>query len=46
MLGTDADHRVLVSGYLSDAGFVDVSDQQVPTTDDPLWVVQGSAPLS
>jgi len=46
MLGTDADHRVLVSGYLSDSGFVDVSDQQVPTTDDPLWVVQGRAPLS
>ena len=43
MAGTDADHRVLVAGYLAAAGFVDVSDSQVPTPDDPLWVVQGRA---
>jgi hypothetical protein len=40
--GDDADHCVLVRGYLQAAGFSDVVHHQVPTTDDPLFVVTGS----
>jgi len=39
--GDDADHVVLVRGYLQAAGFTDVQYQQVPSTDDPLFVVTG-----
>jgi hypothetical protein len=36
----DAGHRRLVRSYLEDAGFGDVVDEQVPTPDDPLFVVR------
>lgn len=39
--GDDADHVVLVRGYLQAAGFTDVQYQQVPSPDDPLFVVYG-----
>jgi len=45
MAGSNDDHRVLVRGYLTEAGFADVRDEQIPTPDDPLWVVLGTAPL-
>ena len=41
----DDGHRRLVRGYLTDAGFTAVTDQQLPTTDDPLFVVTGTTPL-
>jgi len=34
-------HRALVRAYLEAAGFADVEDRQVPTPDDPLFVVSG-----
>jgi SAM-dependent methyltransferase len=37
----DAEHCVLVQGYLQAAGFTDVAHSQLPTTDDPLFVVTG-----
>ena len=37
----DSMHRRLVRAYVEDAGFADVRDVQVPTADDPLWVVSG-----
>jgi SAM-dependent methyltransferase len=36
----DAGHRELVRGYLERAGFDDVIDAQVPTPDDPLYVLR------
>lgn len=36
----DAGHRRLVHSYLEGAGFGDVVDEQVPTPDDPLFVVR------
>ena len=39
----DADHRLLVRGYLQAAGFTDVVDRQLPSPDDPLFVVSGLA---
>jgi hypothetical protein len=39
--GSDADHRLLVRAYLEQAGLDDVVDEQVPTPDDPLFVVRG-----
>lgn len=39
--GSDADHRLLVREYLEQAGLDDVVDEQVPTPDDPLFVVRG-----
>jgi SAM-dependent methyltransferase len=44
MAGSNDDHRALVRGYLEAAGFDGVVDDQVPTPDDPLWVVRGTAP--
>jgi SAM-dependent methyltransferase len=41
LYGDDADHVVLVRGYLQEAGFADVHYRQVPTPDDPLFVVYG-----
>jgi SAM-dependent methyltransferase len=41
--GTDADHVDLVRAYLSSAGFVDVADVRLPSPDDPLFVVVGTA---
>lgn len=41
---TDDGHRRLVRGYLEEAGFRDVVDEQVPTTDDPLFVVSAARP--
>jgi SAM-dependent methyltransferase len=38
--GGDAEHRVLVRAYLEQAGFVDVVDEQIPTPDDPVFVVR------
>ena len=34
-------HRALVRAYLEAAGFADVDDRQVPSPDDPLYVVTG-----
>ncbi|MBV9252626.1 MAG: hypothetical protein JO054_00225, partial [Actinobacteria bacterium] len=42
LYGDDADHVVLVRGYLQAAGFTDVQYQQVPSPDDPLFVVYGT----
>lgn len=36
----DAGHRQLVRSYLEQAGFDGVVDEQVPTPDDPLFVVR------
>jgi SAM-dependent methyltransferase len=44
MAGSNNDHRALVRGYLTEAGFADVRDEQIPTPDDPLWVVLGTSP--
>ena len=41
---TNDAHRTLVRDYLMAAGFDGVSDEHVPTPDDPLWVVQGRSP--
>jgi SAM-dependent methyltransferase len=38
---TENGHRILVRGYLEKAGFRDVRDEQVPTPDDPLYLVHG-----
>jgi ubiquinone/menaquinone biosynthesis C-methylase UbiE len=38
--GSDG-HRALVRGYLEAAGFASVDDRQVPSPDDPLYVVLG-----
>lgn len=40
---TDADHIQLVGHYLLEAGFGDVEGGPVPSSDDPLFVVQGRA---
>jgi SAM-dependent methyltransferase len=40
----DAGHRRLVRTYLEHAGFGDVVDEQVPTPDDPLYVVRARRP--
>jgi hypothetical protein len=42
LYGDDADHVLLVRGYLQEAGLTDVQYQQVPSTDDPLFVVYGT----
>jgi SAM-dependent methyltransferase len=44
LYANDAAHRRLVRGYLEAAGFADVTDEQVPTSDDPLFVVWGVRP--
>jgi SAM-dependent methyltransferase len=41
LAGTDDQHRALVRGYFQAAGFDQVNDEQVPTPDDPLFVVSG-----
>ncbi len=40
----DDGHRRLVRAYLEESGFDDVVDEQVPTPDDPLFVVRGRRP--
>jgi SAM-dependent methyltransferase len=40
LTGGDTDHRRLVQAYLERSGFGDVVDEQVPTPDDPLFVVR------
>lgn len=40
----DVGHSELVRTYLEPAGFVDVVDEQVPTPDDPLYVVRARQP--
>jgi SAM-dependent methyltransferase len=40
----DVGHRELVRAYLDRAGFDDVVDEQVPTPDDPLYVVRAQKP--
>jgi SAM-dependent methyltransferase len=40
LTGGDAEHRQLVRTYLEHAGFDGVVDEQVPTPDDPLFVVR------
>ena len=42
LYGDDADHVLLVRGYLQEAGLTDVAYQQVPSTDDPLFVIYGT----
>ena len=42
LYGSDEEHALLVRGYLLEARFERVSSQQVPTPDDPLFVVQGT----
>jgi SAM-dependent methyltransferase len=42
----DAGHRQLVRGYLEDANFTAVTDEQLESPDDPVFVVQGLAPAS
>jgi SAM-dependent methyltransferase len=37
----DAGHRLIVRRYLDEAGFAPVSDEQLPSPDDPLYVVHG-----
>ncbi|HVF33506.1 MAG TPA: class I SAM-dependent methyltransferase [Acidimicrobiales bacterium] len=41
--GTDADHVDLVRAYLTGAGFTDVVDDRLPSIDDPVFVVAGTA---
>lgn len=41
--GTDADHVDLVRAYLSSSGFAEVADVRLPSPDDPLFVVVGTA---
>ena len=41
--GRDADHVDLVRAYLASSGFGDVADQRLPSPDDPVFVVTGSA---
>jgi SAM-dependent methyltransferase len=40
----DDDHRALVRTYLERGGLADVTDERVPTPDDPLFVVSGRRP--
>lgn len=41
--GTDADHVDLVRAYFANAGFADVADRRLPSPDDPVFVVTGTA---
>ncbi len=41
--GTDADHVDIVRAYFAGAGFADVTDHRLPSPDDPLFVVTGTA---
>jgi len=41
--GTDADHVTLVRTYFANAGFSDVVDRRLPSPDDPVFVVTGTA---
>jgi SAM-dependent methyltransferase len=41
--GRDADHVDLVRAYLASTGFGDVIDRRLPSPDDPVFVVTGSA---
>ena len=38
---TDNGHRIMVRGYLEKSGFREVVDEEIPTPDDPLWLVWG-----
>jgi SAM-dependent methyltransferase len=40
LTGGEAEHRQLVRAYLEQAGFGEVVDEQIPTPDDPLFVVR------
>lgn len=40
----DRAHRQIVTAYFGSSGFVDITDEQVPTPDDPLFVVAGRRP--
>ncbi len=42
--GESSAHRRLVRGYLEEAGFERVIDEELPSPDDPLWVVRGERP--
>jgi SAM-dependent methyltransferase len=44
LAASDDEHRALVRAYLERSGFVDVVDERVATTDDPLFVVRGRRP--
>lgn len=41
--GTDAEHVDLVRAYVAKAGFADVADRRLPSPDDPVFVVTGTA---
>ncbi len=41
--GTDADHVGLVRSYLVSAGFAGIADHRLPSPDDPVFIVTGTA---
>lgn len=43
LYGGDDDHLDLVRAYFASSGFADVADQRLPSPDDPVFVVTGSA---
>jgi SAM-dependent methyltransferase len=44
LYGDDEQHRRLVEVYFERAGFGDIVNEEVPTPDDPLYVVRGVRP--
>ena len=44
LYASDDDHVTLVHGYLAAAGFEAITSSQLPSPDDPVFVVQGYAP--
>ena len=42
--GESSAHRALVRGYLEETGYERVTDEELPSPDDPLWVVRGERP--
>jgi SAM-dependent methyltransferase len=44
LMADGAEHRQIVRAYLERAGFAGVVDEQVPTPDDPLFVVRAQRP--
>ena len=46
LYGGNDDHRDLVRAYFGSSGFEDVVDRQVPSPDDPLFVVTGRRPAA
>jgi len=44
LMGDDAEHRGLVRRYFERAGWTSVVDEQLPSPDDPVFVVTGRRP--